>query len=334
MLQAATQMLRSTPGTVRPDAIELTGEIEGEVDWSSTVERRLETGDDTLFVCRFGRRRFETPATRLVRTALSMAEGIGRGFSPDSSEVGLHREAASERAHHLTRHPKLNGVRPYKHITEEQLNRADQRSGLWPIVSYIRFVREVDARDPDAVARLLDEVVTAPASDDRIFELQVGFRLVEELIGAGWTLELLQAVAGSRLPFARLAKDEASLVIWQQRALSTLPLQVGQSRYSEYRRLNGLSSSGLIPDYVIEHQERVMLLEVKLTTRDTLRGASDHVKAGLIDVMAYLHDYPIITEGPLPRAVVVAWGTAAAPKVESTVAVCDLHQLGFIADQF
>lgn len=334
MLQAASQQLRSTPGTVQSHAVELYGEVEGSVDWAATVERQMETGDDTLFVCRFGRRRFETPTARLVRTALSVAEGVGRGFTSDSSEVGAHRRALTDQVHHLGSHPKLIGVRPYKHPSEEQLNRAAERSGCEPIVSYIRFARDIEARDPRAIARLLDEVVIAPATDDRLFELQVGFQLVEALTSVGWVVELLQAVSGTRLPFARLTRGSSALVIWQQRALASLPVKVGSSRYSKYRRMNGLGASGLIPDYVIQHDGGLTLVEVKLTSRDVSTGAMGHVRAGMSDAMAYLHDYPSLAHGPNPRAVVVAWGTKAVPDSSATVAVCGLDRLPFLARQF
>jgi len=334
MLQSAGQLLRSAPGTVKLHAVELYGQVEGSVDWASTLDRQLETGDETLFVCRFGRRRFETPAARLVRTALSMAEGVGRGLTSDSSEVGTHRRALTDQIHHLGSHPKLIGVRPYKHPSEEQLNRASERPGCAPIVSYIRFIRDVEARDPRAVARLFDEVVIAPASDDRLFELQVGFRLVEALTSVGWVVELLQAVSGTRLPFARLTRGSSAIAIWQQRALASLPVKVGSSRYSEYRRMNGLGPSGLIPDYVIQHDGGLTLVEVKLTSRDVSQGVMGHVRAGMSDAMAYLHDYPSLADGPNPRAVVVAWGTTAIPDPSATVAVSGLDRLPFLANQF
>lgn len=329
MLSAVAHLLGRTPGRVFAKTTETVGEVEGAVDWPMTFERQLRTGDETTFVCRFGRRRFETLGTRLMRTALVQCDELNRTLAHDGSPAGQKASETLERDRLLQRHPKLTGVRPLEHPTEAQLTRAAARVGMAPVVGYLRLVRDVHERVPGALRRLFDDVVLTPAEDDRLFELQVGFAIVEAFTKVSWTLELLQVIAGAKLPFAVLKKGDSEIRVWHQRSLGSLGIIPGSSRYSEYRVANRLKASSLLPDFVIELPgNRTVLVEVKLTTRLT----TAHVRQGISDAMAYLHDWPALTvANETPHALVVAWGTEAVPSLDSPVAVCGLGSVAVLS---
>lgn len=327
-LSAASQLLTRTPGTVFSKAVELVGVVEGSVDWPATFERQLASGDETLFVCRFGRRRFETLATRMLHTALVVVEELTRPLAHEGRDVDSRATTALEQARVLQRHQKLSGVRVLRHPSEAQLNRVSAIAGMEPIVDLLRLVMGADRREDWALRRLFRDVLLAPADDDRLFELQTGFELVQGFAEHGWHLELLQAAIGTRMPFASMTRSDDAITIWHQRSIGSLPGFHGASMYSHYRVANGLAPSSLIPDFVVQLPGgRTVLVEVKLT----LRSTSDHVRHGISDAMAYLQDYPALFLDNRPHALVVAWGVPATPDLNSAIAVAGLSDAGVLA---
>lgn len=337
MIQAASHVISRLPSVASRRQVELEGEVSGDVDFIRTFQRRHETGTETLFVCSPVERRFESLHARVLKTALLWCERIGRasplikGRVTESIDQHVAEATMLQQARRASRHVKLGGVRPLEDPTEAQLERVAGRFGMLPIVEYIRHVRAVlGDRDERAIRQLLRDVVLEPSSNDRLFELLVGFRLVDELVANGWTLSSLQAIAGSRDPFAVLARDGHQVNVWDQRAPASIPgVPPGPSTYKTIRELNGLRSASLRPDFVVRDRTgRMLVIEVKLSESDG-RG---QVRNGITDAMAYLMDRPDLYEHQsLPHAAVVCWDARSIPNPESRVMVCSQYRVSDIA---
>ncbi len=339
MLSAAEEVVHRLPSVGARRLVELDGEVLGDIDFSRTMERRLESGEETLFVCSPVERRFESLHARVLKTALLWCERIGRAAPFKSGPLRTQMETSADRAvqvslaRRATHKLKLAGVRPLESPTAAQLERVEHRFGMKPIADYIRMVRNVlEKQDPFAIARLFRDVVLAPSQDERLFELKVGFDLARCLVSTGWTIHSLQAFSGSKMPFAEFFRGGDRLMLWDQRSMAALPdILEGDSFYRTIRSENGLKSSSLRPDFVVQHPASgtVVVVEVKLTASD----GRHQVRNGITDVMAYLKDRPdLFGERQAPAGAVVAWGSRSTPSISSKVMVCSERQISDLAD--
>ena len=339
MLEVAPKIIERLPSVATRRLAELDGEVSGDVDVGRTLERRLEVGDETLFVCRTVERQFESLHARVLKTALQWCERFGAAspYGTGALQQVMEQSAESARrvqsARRSTRSLKLAGVRPLQSPSQAQLGRVERRFGMQPVVDYIRHVQRVlEDNQPDAVAKLFRDVVLAPAADDRLFELKVGFQLARSLEGRGWRVRTLQAFSGSDQPFAELEREGDRLLIWDQRSPGRVPgLPSGPSLYREVREANGFSAASLRPDFIIHHpeSERVLVVEVKLTAAD----GRNQVRNGISDVLAYLRDRPDLFAGEsTPHGAVVAWDARSTPSIDSVVMVCSQNQISLLAD--
>jgi hypothetical protein len=335
MVECANEVVDRLPSVASRYTAELDGEIEGDVDWGRTTERRWETGEESLFVCSPVKRQYESLHARVLKTALIRYERTAL-LSPFRS--GSSGKAVGDLLHATQtalRKAKLAGVRPLPDPSERQLERVEQRYGMQPTVHYLRHLRDVlTRRAPETVTALFSEVVLAPASNADLFELKVGFDVVDGLVGQGFRLERLQAIAENPQPFAELTRGDNRIVVWYQKALGRIPnLALGSSVYGEVRKANGLRTASLRPDFVlVDHAaNRIVLLEVKL--KESTESGQPHVSRGIADAFAYLHDYPQLAGQPTPRVVVVGWGATSTPSVTSEVTVCSQQNVAEICTE-
>ena len=332
MLIGAEHALDRLPSTVSVRQVELAGEVSGEVHWHSTATRRLETGDETLFVCQPANRRFDSFHARCIKTALMWCVRLGAGLKVGTGARQGDINQYVQHANRLLRHMKLGGVREFTSLGEAPLDVVGLRFGIGPMVAYLVLLRDVLLRGrSDVIARLFGEVMLTPSSDDRLLELLVGFEIVGALEALGLNLIQCQAWTGDKHPFATLADEERRLRIWSQRSLTTLAnVPTGSSSYVCVRKSNGLSASPLRPDYIVHDSRsgRVTIVEVKLSASD----GRDQVRNGIVDALAYIKDREdLLGNIPHPSAIVVAWNAEGCPSVHSPVMVCSQDQLGSAA---
>jgi hypothetical protein len=213
-------------------------------------------------------------------------------------------------------HAKLSGTRHVNAISAATLERLASRRNAEPFVDFVRLVERVLAQ-PDApiLLEILSSQVFAPQDDDDLFELLVGFGLVDRLIEHGYTMQRLSTVAGAVLPMARLRKGEDQIEVWWQRAVWTVV--GGSGRLSEVLEKARMPQAPWRPDFIISRTRPAMtvLVEVKLTSRDVSRE-----RDGLRDMFAYLFDATShFTGKPFPHGIVVAWDAGARPASERVV---------------
>jgi hypothetical protein len=160
---------------------------------------------------------------------------------------------------------------------------------------------------------VVNERVLAPATDDRLFELWIGFRLVDELKRAGFVEQRRHLIDGGRRPLAQMTRSTEKMTLWWQRSIWGRGLFDPQaSRFGAVLKNAGMSVWPLRPDFLLvgENPTRVLIVEVKQTARE---GVTPD-RRGIAEALAYLDDAAEIMKPlPLPHAMVVAWNSTGMP---------------------
>jgi hypothetical protein len=159
------------------------------------------------------------------------------------------------------------------------------------------------------VRDVVSQRLLAPLADDRLFELMVGFRLIDSFEHLGYRAHLpLLPVRGR--PFAELVGGRRLTLWWQRPVWHVAPELRHSSSYSAALRAARLSQSALRPDFVLRSVDpkRLLLVEVKHTETDEL--TSD--RRAIFDALAYLDDgKAVFHDLPTPHALAVGWGSRA-----------------------
>ena len=326
MLDRADELERALASTVGSARRELHGEVEGEVDWPMTVQRRADSGDRTLFVWAPIQRLYDSPKARVLATCLWHYEAIAvRATSAEAEgddSLASVIQARARRARHIRSRAKLRDVRPLERWPESRLGRFDRREQLRPCLDYLRWVRDgLEGSNLEVVRLVLEAALLAPASNATLFEYEVGFSLVDALEVMGYGTDSLQAIVGDTSPFAQMVGVGGTVRLWRQRSMGSIPGYAaprGLPYFGAVRAANGLRTSSLRPDWTLEAADRVSPIEVKLSEVSGSSAAS----TGIIEVMAYRADRPDLSAaGRLGRGAVVAWSAAAQPSATSDIVV-------------
>ena len=311
MLDAVEALLPRLSANTRLTEEEVIGRVTGPIDWRGTRRLQTASGDRTRFVCLPVSRHFDSPLGRLIVFALTkcqvMCDAAQLVGSPGQTDLII--EEVRKRSARLIQHTKLRGVPPHlgnrRHLTTLQ-----RRRGVAPIIEFAAlYLDSYEALEFPVVKQVVEDQLLAPLEDDRLFELQVGFRLVTAFELCGFTSHPPTLIEpGSPAPLALLERDGQRVRIWWQRsALHLMGLDSGL--YKDALTGAGLKASALLPDLTIEFPstQRFVLVEVKHTATDRAP-----VHAGVKDSLLYLVDAKEhFAHQPFPHAAVAALGAAA-----------------------
>jgi hypothetical protein len=169
-----------------------------------------------------------------------------------------------------------------------------------------------------------------PATEDRLFELMVGFSLVDALCARGFRERRVWLVGDPGFPFAELINEGQRLRVYWQRAVGQLvPELPVESFFSSVLRAAQMSASSLRPDFVILRDEpfSVLMVEVKHTLNQKTSE-----RRGIVEMLAYLKDCEEVLSGlPRPVGLVVAWGATGRPSLND-VMVADFPDIPAAVD--
>ncbi len=328
MLESAEQVLRRLPSSLTPSMVETVGRVAGPVNWGRTRQRRIATGDPTRFVCEPPERRYDTPVARLVKLSLTLLVRASDEAPklPASGQLGRRFNQHLDRARILLTHRKLEGVALVRSMPYRTLTSLEHRQGCAPLVAFVRSSMDaLEMRDAGAVAQALSSQLLTPASDDTLYELLVGFRLVDALAESGYAASSESVLPNATRPFVVADGPLGRIRLWWQRPLAAArPDHTASSTYREVLRGAGMSQSSLRPDFLIDGPgSSVLVVEVKHTARE---GYTPE-RAGIVDALAYLSDArETFSRLPEPHALVVAWNATGSPS-RSPVMVADDNQI-------
>ncbi|MGY1631874.1 hypothetical protein ACI784_09240 [Geodermatophilus sp. SYSU D01186] len=331
-LDAAERALRELPASQSMTRVELHGEVRGRVSWTLTQRRRIAEADPALFVCTPPERRYDTPLGRLVLVALHCAAQLADlSGLPKKGIVGERVHDISRRARRLMLHPKLSKVR---RVGPDALRHTEglvaRRPFLAPLVAFAEdFVLGIRNGSAESLEQLLERQFLSPDRDSVLFELQVGFDMLDALRQIGYQVQgpaTLLPAAG--VPFATLHGPAGQAALWWQRPTWTLaPDKAATSIWAEILASNGLSRVPLRPDFLLDipGANRRLLVEVKLTTSE--EGSPE--RDGLRDVLAYLTDAAgVFQDCPHPHALVAAWNASGRPvDRQNRIQISDQHRV-------
>jgi hypothetical protein len=341
MLEAADDLIRTLPSSVSRTEVELRATVRGPVDWSRTARRRYGTGDPTLFICRPTERRYDSPLAHLLARSLRECEVLA-----EATLVDLNRESAEgigelvrarfREAHRLRHNSKLAQFAHSRipHTADRTLDAiVRRRPTAKRLVDFLDLVRRARyEQEPDVVADVIERRVLAPAEADKIFELQVGLGIIDQLVRCGFERTSSHLITGSDLPlFEGRHSDGRTAVLWWQKATwSIFPPEPATAAYALTRRDAGMSKGVYRPDFIIavDPPKRRLLVEAKVTEKARIADEG----GGITEMLAYLVDAESVMVGVSPpHGLVVAWNASGRP-VRTRVMVGDLRSVGQALD--
>lgn len=314
VLDDCDALLRRLPSTLDAAFTERNGVVEGSVDWSRTRERRLASGDPTLFVCRTTERHFQTPTGKLLKSVLSTVSSLESAVGVEArGALGLHLHETTHRSNRLLANRKLRGIRTTV-LREPVLDALERRSPRHArLVQFYKLTTAVlDRMDHDALWSVVEDQLLIPRPDV-LFELDIGFRVADALDDRN---ELdpttnVGLIDGGTLPLASFKSEAAGVVeVWWQRSVTRLLLlEPRESLKWRTETRAKMRPASFRPDVLVlfRQSRRLFLLEVKHTATT---GPADE-RGGIAEAMAYLADTPTVFDGqPPPHAGVVAWNAS------------------------
>lgn len=336
MLEAVATLMPRLPRSIARNQEEYAGFVHGPVNWERTVQRRFSSGDPTIFVCNPPERRWDTPSARMCHFALRLAARLGgmAALEPGAG-VGLKVSERTDRARMLLRNPRISSFGRERYPREVAVQRAIRRyPELAKVDGFVQVARELlENPTEDSVREVLEERVLAPAADDDIFELLVGYRIVDALVANGFAERRAPAlrVDDLRLPLARLKSPTLGRVdVWWDQSMWRVITHAGTpSVLRQVLDAAGMKRVPLRPDITLHFQDldRVLVVEIKVTGQ--LVAAE---RDGIRDALAYLQDGRVVfSSQPEPQAMVVAWNATGTPwkpgKSPAPIVVSDQHHI-------
>jgi hypothetical protein len=315
MLDAAAIVLRELPSSVTRSEVELRTAIRQPVLWPRTYQRQLRTGDDQRFVCRPPERGYDTPLAQLLLLALHRCAELPQlAQLPSKGTLGAKVAARAATAKRLRKHAKLRDVRLVERLPERTLGSLGRYRDVAPLIAWLRQATEaLDDRSPRVMRAVIEKRLLPPSRESSLFELFVGFALVDAFVVAGFTELPARLIPNRDVPLARLRRGvEEVSVHWQRPLWKVEGVASSDGRYGGTLDDAGLSQSQLRPDFVIKasNPARLAFVEVKLTTQDGKTAE----RGGVQDALAYAYDAESLLEKyPEPHGLVVAWNASGRP---------------------
>jgi len=324
MLDDAERLLKELPSSATRVAVEAVGAIRPPVSWSETVVARTRTGQRHMFICRPALRRYDTPLARMLKLALTRVAALQElseleGGGPIVEAL----ERVTSRANRLRHHTKLEDVTSVETVSAST-SRLAIRHSAGSIPDFLDlYVDAIEHQAPAAVFEVVSTQLLSPQEVERLFELYVGFELIDGLRDVGFREAGMRLLPGTRSPFAKLRRRDVELEIWWQTPIwRFFEALADASEYRQALEQAGLRYTPLRPDFIVIDRSRrsALIVEVKFTS---VEDGQSPDRRGVQDALMYLRDAMAIMEAlPLPHALVAGWKSKATPRPHRVV-VCD-----------
>ncbi|MBA2311757.1 MAG: hypothetical protein H0V97_03035 [Actinobacteria bacterium] len=181
---------------------------------------------------------------------------------------------------------------------------------------------------PEIVESVLKKSILVPEDQATLFELFVGFEILDALETEGFKIQILRLLGKSTvkpLPFASLRRGQEEIDLYWQRSLWVVNRPERSGFLARVQSDNQVQNPRPFrPDFLLVGQNppRLTLVEAKLTEKEKTRET-----VGIANALAYLQDAAeVLARYPKPHALVVAWGATGTPAM-SEVVVSDQHSL-------
>jgi hypothetical protein len=314
MLKATPRVLRELPSSVERAEIETRNRIQQPVLWPRTVERQRATSDRARYICRPPERAYDTPLGRLVAATLDRCAELPEVAGlKDEGELGRTVAERAASARRFRGHAKLRDVREVGRMPDRMLVSLRRHREAVPLIDWAQMATEaLDDRAPSVIREVIEKRLLPPSQAPRLFELFVGFRLLDALVAVGFEEIGMRLAPQSAVPFGRLRRGDETLEVWWGRTIWNIEGVTNDGRYGNVLAGAGLRVVGLKPDFVLRmrNPDRLAFVEVKLTE---VEGTSPE-RRGIQDALLYAHDAESLLTGlPYPHGMVIAWNAQGKP---------------------
>lgn len=329
VLGAIESHMRLLKSSSSRDFQEQTGEFTGRVDWPGTFVRRMVTSNPLVVRSAVVERAYDNWEARTLLYALrAIEELIDAAGMAGQGALPIRFRGYKDRCGRLAHHAKLRQAREVVAIPAHRLERLACRPGLEPVGSFVaNFQSAVCSADPSTLLKILGSSVLAPVDDETLYELLVGFRLLDALEGMDCVEAHtpLRGLAGA--PFAELAHPTMGTIriLRETGVFELAAYRDDASRFRETLESAGMRRSSLRPDFLIEFEYRpCLVVEVKHTSRDGKTRDRD----GIRDALAYLKDAEVVFAAFAGvSALVVAFASEGKPAAGAHIVVCDENRV-------
>lgn len=304
LLEALPTALARLSRTTSP-VVGVGPEVRGALDWGATIGLRASRGSHAPeFVFDEAQAENDTPANRVLKTALRWVERTGRFFSLGDDEL-LGDPATSSRwldeasrrvnlAYRALRHVGLVTVRAPERLSEHDLRAAsaEPARGYRRAAGAARLRRSlVDLGEQDAIRRMLHRRLLIPSQQFRLFEIWILSRIARYFRSAGLE-EVSAPLIGDRqsIPVYRFARNDVSLVDVYFQGLPVIMRE--QSRYRDIFASYDLDAGARTPDIVVQRGPDRLIVEAKAS--DDPRYVAD----GAYKTLGYLSDFATTVHAP------------------------------------
>lgn len=312
MIEAANPLLRALPASASRSEVEVQNRVEGPISWQKTLARRAATRDPSRLIVSIPERRYDTWLGRLVKHSLLSLVALhtfARLGDRGATSATLAERARVAQA--VLGHAKLREVKTVARIPERVLQGIRRHRDSAPFVKFNRAFRDaIDSPTREAIREVIAARVLAPATDDRLFELIVGFEIIDAMEAIGYREVNARLLPNRRIPFARFNLDRTFAELWWQTPIWQVFESSSQSRYREALKQAGMSRSTLRPDFVLRISDNALMIEVKQTGRENMSPDRE----GIREALAYVKDAEaMLATKTAPHALVVAWNSLGRP---------------------
>jgi hypothetical protein len=257
---------------------------------------------------------------RLALTVCSELVDIA-SIADGKQAMGARVQQTSDTARHLLRHAKLTSVARVASLDAAVLAGLAQRRHAASLVAFIRLYRDaIEVLSESIIEEVVAQRLLSPATDDTLYELMVGFGLVDAFRHFGFTEPRLSLVGTTaRAPLSTLIRGPVVLTLyWQRSVWGVASTHALVGRFRAALEMAGLTPSSMRPDLVLIRSGQpaaILLVEAKHTVKDDTPE-----RRGLSEMLAYMKDTEeLFANMPLPIGLVVAWNAKGRPAKHSVM---------------
>ncbi len=314
------QIMRNLSHSTQKEVIESRGGIRGGIDWSLTFKERFGRGynDPSLFICKPALKMYDLPENQLLKFILWKIRKLSEhtGFLPEISDEILEKEVSKNwqeiiikryfEVRKALKHIYFQNISIPRIIRPKTVQRAkNHKNRLYEKVveCYNSYKKIFITEDQETLKELIEKQILEPLNDDKLFEIFVLFKILENFEDEEGDLEFGLLIPGKEYIAQYTNEDKIIRVFYQQ-----VPVEFrNSSEYKKILKCYDLGFSSRLPDIILEIEYKntrfYLIIEIKRTVD------KNYILDSVYKVLGYFSDFKDCFEDEKnPKAVLVVWG--------------------------
>lgn len=310
-------LMRNLAHSTQRNVVRTRGIVKGRIDWNYTYKERYAQGfnDKTLFMCRPASKMYDLPENQLLKFILSkvhqfsdnikfLSKISSENINPDDLRSWGEKIILNDLVVKKTlKHVLFHNITSNQFIRSKSLQRtSNHRNPSYKKVAscYKLYYNLFINKEPEILKSLIQKQILTPLSDDRLFELYVLFKILDNYEPERLKVRLLTY---DEKYTAKYELDNKKVFIYYQKSA---PGFGSESKYKNIFDAYSLDVSLRLPDIILRIEEdehdSFILVEVKRTS------SRNYTVDSVYKVLGYLNDFEKSFENRKdPKAVLVVW---------------------------